>query len=350
MFKDGARYNGIGPWMKEYFGGRTVKLAIDGGFTCPNRDGTLSSDGCIFCSSSGSGDFTSDRRLSITEQMRAQVEIMSEKWRSARFIAYFQNYTNTYAPAAALKRRYSEALSFPGCCGLAIATRPDCLSNEVVALLSDLNKKTFLWVELGLQTSNDSTAEIINRCCTTSVYDDAVKRLTSAGIRVVTHVIFGLPGETRSDMLETVRCVCRYHIFGIKIHLLHIMKGTLLGQEYLSRQGTALNSLYADLNNASDISDAAPGAAHAVAQRSLYSLPALPEITPMEKDDYINVVADALEIIPPDITIHRLTGDAPRDLLIAPLWSRDKKSVLNGINMELKKRGTMQGSRVTSWL
>ena len=345
MFKDGARYNGIGPWMKEYFGGRTVKLSIDGGFTCPNRDGTLSKDGCIFCSSRGSGDFASDRRLSIAEQMLAQIEIMSEKWNSARFIAYFQNYTNTYAPVAALARRYSEALSFPGCCGLAIATRPDCLSDEVISLLSDLNKKTFLWVELGLQTSNDNTAEIINRCCKTSVYDDAVRRLTKAGIRVVTHVIFGLPGEIRSDMLETVQYACKYDIFGIKIHLLHIMKGTLLGKEYLRQHECKTNGLYTDHNNAACASGAAPGAAYTAAVTSSCPMQYFPKIIPMEKNDYINTVADALELIPADVTIHRLTGDAPRDLLIAPMWSRDKKSVLNSINMELKKRGTMQGSR-----
>lgn len=312
MFKDGARYNSIGPWLKEYFGARTVKLAIDGGFTCPNRDGSLSYGGCTFCSESGSGDFAGSRALTISEQMSEQIKTISNKWSDACYIAYFQNYTNTYAPAEELRTKYLEALAFPGCCGIAIATRPDCISDDTLELLAELNQKTFLWVELGLQTSNDRTADLINRQCTTAAYDDAVDRLTSRGVRVVTHVIFGLPGETHSDMIETVRHICQKNIFGIKIHLLHIMTGTALGKEYSAQQENS---------------------------------PVRPLIVPMSKDDYINTVADALEIIPPDITIHRLTGDAPKDSLIAPLWSRDKKSVLNGINMELKKRGTLQGCR-----
>lgn len=313
MFKNGARYNSIGPWLKEYFGCRIAKTAIDGGFTCPNRDGTLSYGGCAFCSERGSGDFAGNRAFTISEQMSEQVKSISNKWSDARYIAYFQNYTNTYAPVSELRRKYFEALDFPECCGIAIATRPDCIDDDVLSLLSELNEKTFLWVELGLQTSNDRSAAIINRRCSTAAYDDTVDRLLSRGIRVVTHVIFGLPGETHSDMLATVRHICRKNIFGIKIHLLHIMTGTALGEEYLRQQDTSEANY--------------------------------PDIVPMLKEDYINIVADALEIIPPEITIHRLTGDAPKDALIAPLWSRDKKSVLNGINMELKKRGTIQGYR-----
>ncbi|MGN1350939.1 MAG: TIGR01212 family radical SAM protein [Anaerovoracaceae bacterium] len=310
MFKDGARYNGIGPWLKESFGQRIVKLSIDGGFTCPNRDGTLSSEGCIFCSERGSGDFAGDRSASITEQMDAQIRILSGKWKEFRCLAYFQNYTNTYAPAAVLREKYEEALRHPLCCGLAIATRPDCISPEVLQLLSELNQKTFLWVELGLQTARDDTARAINRCCSTAVYDDTVRRLTGAGIRVVTHIIFGLPGETPQDMLQTVQHVCSAPIFGIKLHLLHIMKGTALGHAFL------------------------------------HPAPFQPPFAvPMEKETYIKTAADALELIPPEITIHRLTGDAPRQLLLAPLWSLDKKSVLNEIRRELKKRGTCQGSR-----
>lgn len=320
MFKNGARYNAIGPWLREYFGDRTIKLSIDGGFTCPNRDGTLSYDGCSFCSRSGSGDFTSGRLLSITEQMKLQSDISSQKWLSDHFIAYFQNYTNTYANISDLRSKYYEALSFPGCCGIAIATRPDCLRDEVIDLLSEINNNTFLWVELGLQTSNDKTAELINRCCPTSFYDKAVEKLLSVGIRIVTHVIFGLPGETHNEMMQTVHHVCKSNIFGIKVHLLHIMSGTALGDEYIHQQRCGLA--------APDITD--------------YTFP---QIIPMEKSNYIATVADALEIIPPDVTIHRLTGDAPCDSLLAPLWSLDKKSVLNGINMELKKRGTMQGFR-----
>jgi hypothetical protein len=305
MFKDGARYNSIGPWMKEYFGQRTAKLSLDGGFTCPNRDGKLSYDGCAFCSGNGSGDFAGDRRLSITEQMSAQAEFLYHKWNNCLYIAYFQNYTNTYASVDILRKKYEEALSYPDCCGIAIATRPDCINNDTLELLSELNQKTFLWVELGLQTSNDITAERINRCCSTAVYDDCADRLISHNIRVVTHVIFGLPGESHSDMINTVKHVCKKDIFGIKIHQLNIMADTAIGREYLT--------------HTSD------------------------DIIPMDKNEYINTVADALEIIPKQITIHRLTGDAPPDLLIEPRWSCDKKSVLNGINMELKQRGTLQG-------
>lgn len=321
MFSNGSRYNGIGPWMKEYFGGRVVKLSIDGGFTCPNRDGTLSDSGCFFCSASGSGDFTGDGRLSITEQMHSQAELISNKWNSSRFLAYFQNHTNTYASAAMLQRKYSEALSFPGCCGICIATRPDCLDDDIMQLLADLNSRTFLWVELGLQTSSDATAQYINRCYPTAVYDEAVERLINNNIRVVTHVIFGLPGESHDDMLATVKHACCSDIFGIKLHLLHIMRGTMLGKLYQKQQ---------------DLEHACGRCPDSV-----------PEIIPMSRDDYINTIADAIEIIPPQITIHRLTGDAPHQSLIAPLWSLDKKSVLNGINAELKRRSSLQGSRLT---
>lgn len=335
MFKNGARYNSIGPWLKEYFGCRIAKTAIDGGFTCPNRDGTLSYGGCTFCSERGSGDFAGNRALTISEQMSEQVKSISNKWSDARYIAYFQNYTNTYAPVSELRRKYFEALDFPECCGIAIATRPDCIDDDVLSLLSELNEKTFLWVELGLQTSNDHSAVIINRRCSTAAYDDTVDRLLSRGIRVVTHVIFGLPGETNSDMLATVRHICRKNIFGIKIHLLHIMTGTALGEEYL-RQNNTSEENYPDPAHTESFD---PDCTHQT-DCGVY-----PDIVPMSKEDYINIVADALELIPPEITIHRLTGDAPKDALIAPIWSRDKKSVLNSINMELKKRGTVQGYR-----
>ena len=310
MFKDGARYNGIGPWLKDFFGQRIVKLSIDGGFTCPNRDGTLSAKGCSFCSERGSGDFAGNPAVPIPLQMEHQIRLLSGKWKDFRCLAYFQNFTNTYGPVKLLQKKYEEALQHPLCCGLAIATRPDCIDDEVLHLLSSLNQKTFLWVELGLQTADDGTAEAINRCCSTAVYDHTVRRLTQAGIRVVTHVIFGLPGETPSDMLRTVSHVCSAPIFGIKLHLLHIMKGTALGEAFLHQD------------------------AHSA-----------PRIIPMEKETYIRTAADALERIPPQITIHRITGDAPKELLLAPLWSLDKLSVRNGISQELKKRGTCQGSR-----
>lgn len=345
FFKDGARYNAIGPWLKEYFGGRIAKLAVDGGFTCPNRDGTLSTEGCTYCSRSGSGDFAGDRNDSITMQLRSQHKMMSAKWPEFRCIAYFQNYTNTYAKVHILRRKYEEALSYPDCCGIAIATRPDCIDDQVLELLSEINEKTFLWVELGLQTTSDSTADLINRCCSTAVYDDTVKRLTEAGIRVVTHVIFGLPGESHQDMLETVRHICQEPIFGIKLHLLHLMTGTAMGEEYLSQQAQISisgslpcpdgniyeNRVHDADKEESTVSDASPALR--------------PPIRVMEKDEYISLVADALELIPADITMHRLTGDAPPDLLIAPEWCLKKADVLNGINKELKRRGSLQGCR-----
>lgn len=346
FFKDGARYNAIGPWLKEYFGGRIAKLAVDGGFTCPNRDGSLSFEGCTYCSRTGSGDFAGDRRETITSQLDSQHKIMSAKWPDFRCIAYFQNYTNTYAPAAVLREKYEEALSYPDCCGIAIATRPDCIDDEVLSLLSDINDRTFLWVELGLQTSNDRTADLINRCCSTDVYDETVNRLVKAGIRVVTHVIFGLPGESHEDMLETVRHICRAPIFGIKLHLLHLMTGTAMGHEYLCQQ--------ADLSFSCDKSGPvisgdpvqAPEPGRLLPDHPSSPDPDRPLIRVMEKDEYISLVADALEIIPAEITMHRLTGDAPPDLLIAPEWCLKKADVLNGINKELKKRGSLQGCRV----
>lgn len=327
MFKDGARYNGIGPYLKDYFGSRIVKASIDGGFTCPNRDGTLSYAGCYFCSDSGSGDFSgtrvsgdnTDTLKPVHIQMDAQIVSSSKKWHDFRCLAYFQNHTNTYADVSVLREKYETALSHPLCCGIVIATRPDCINDDVLNLLEEISRKTFLWIELGLQTSNDTTAALVNRCCTTKIYDECVERLISRGIRVVTHIIFGLPGESRDDMINTVRHVCNQKIFGVKIHLLHIMKNTVLGDAFTYCHNTSSDNERP--------------------KEPIYST----DIIPMSKEDYINTVADALEIIPAEITIHRLTGDAPADLLIEPLWSRDKKSVLNGINMELKRRGTFQG-------
>ncbi|MCI8283830.1 MAG: TIGR01212 family radical SAM protein [Firmicutes bacterium] len=342
MFKNGAYYNGIGPYLKEYFSYRIVKTSIDAGFTCPNRDGSLNVGGCIFCSEAGSGEFTGANSLTsaekhrhfksaysnnaypqqllystqtfpritapITEQIDAQILTMKRKWKNFKCIAYFQNYTNTYAPLETLRDKYEQALAHPDCIGIAIATRPDCITDEILNYLAELNRRTFLWIELGLQTSNNRTADFINRAYPLTIYDNIVKKLLSHKIRVVTHLIFGLPGENKTDMLNSVRHVCQKDIFGIKLQLLHIIKGTKLAEMYLT---------------------------------NTCSLP----IRPLEKTEYVSLIADALEIIPENITIHRLTGDAPKNTLIAPMWSTDKKSVLNNINMELKKRGSLQGCR-----
>lgn len=291
-------------------GCKVVKLSIDGGFTCPNRDGSKGTGGCIFCSASGSGDLASD--------IPSQIQLLSRKWPNARYLAYFQSHTNTYAPVSQLRRQYSEALAHPDVLGLAIATRPDCLPDDVLDLLEEFNQKTFLWVELGLQSMHEKTAALINRCYPLSVYDKAVADLTSRGIRVVTHLIFGLPGETREDMLQSVKYVCRAlhsgslqnnvhevsRIFGIKLHMLNLVRGS------------QMETLYPDYTSFSSI------------------------------EEYVDLVISALEIIPPEITIHRLSGDAPRPTLIAPEWSYKKRTILNSIHNTLRQRKTWQGAKL----
>lgn len=297
-------FNAIGAYLKKRMGRKIVKLSIDGGFTCPNRDGTKGTGGCIFCSAAGSGDLASD--------IPSQIRLLSDKWPHASYLAYFQSHTNTYAPVNELRRKYSQALDYPGVVGLAIATRPDCLSEEVLDLLSEFNKKTFLWVELGLQTIHEETAKLINRCYPLKVYDEAVAALSARGIPVVTHLIFGLPGESKEQMLDSVRYICRnlsghasdsrpQRIFGLKLHMLNLVRGS------------QMETLYPDYVSFQSI------------------------------EEYIDLVVSALEIIPPEITIHRLSGDAPRPTLIAPEWSYKKRTILNGIHHALKERKTWQG-------
>jgi radical SAM protein (TIGR01212 family) len=289
-------YNSIGNYLKAEFGCKVIKLSLDAGFTCPNRDGTKGTGGCIFCSADGSGDFASD--------IPGQIRLLSDKWPTGKYIAYFQSHTNTYAPINVLREKYEQALAYPDVIGIAIATRPDCLSPDVLALLSELNQKTFLWVELGLQTIHESTAELINRCYPLSVFDRAIKDLSALGIKSVVHLILGLPGETREDMFESIRYVCNKDIFGVKLHLLNVLKDTALAEFYPDR------------------------------------------IHIPKKEEYINLVVDALEMIPKHITIHRVTADAPRHLLIAPEWSWEKRTILNGINKEFRRRGSYQGIRI----
>lgn len=286
-------YNTIGNYLKERFSCKVIKLSLDAGFTCPNRDGSKGTGGCIFCSAEGSGDFASD--------IPGQIRLLSKKWPSGKYIAYFQSHTNTYAPAEVLREKYEQALEYPDVIGIAIATRPDCLSAEVLDLLSELNRKTFLWVELGLQTIHESTAQTINRCYPLSVFDQAVDELSKREIKTVVHLILGLPGETREDMLDSVRYVCGKEIFGIKLHLMNVLKDTKLAEFYPDR------------------------------------------IHIPKKEEYISLVVDALELIPPHITIHRVTADAPRHLLIAPEWGYEKRSILNGIYKEFRARGSFQG-------
>ena len=288
------RYNSISNYLKMEFGEKTIKLAIDGGFTCPNRDGSKGFGGCTFCSDSGSGEFAS----SIDDQ----ISLLSKKWPHARYLAYFQNHTNTYAPVSELREKYFDILKNPRIEGLVIGTRPDCLSDDVLNLLSEINKTHFIWVELGLQTVHEETAEQINRCYDLAVFDEAMAGLSSRGIRTVVHLILGLPGESRQMMLDSVRYVSQIpDLFGMKLHLLNIVKGSQM--EYL----------YPDYKPFGSI------------------------------EEYVNLVVECLEIIPPEVTIHRLTGDAPRSILINPPWSFKKRTILNGIDERLNLFDTWQG-------
>ena len=287
----------INDYLKSHFGEKVVKLSLDGNFTCPNRDGKAGYGGCIFCSSQGSGELASD--------IPTQMELLSKKWPNInKFLAYFQSHTSTYAPVEQLRKQYYDALAQPGICGIVIATRPDCLGDDILELLAEIKEKHFVWVEMGLQTIHEDTAKLINRCYPLPVYDKAVENLNRLGIPYVTHLILGLPGETREDMFESVRYVCNNNIFGIKLHMLNVVKGSPLEKMYPG---------YQSFDNI---------------------------------DQYINLVCDLLEIIPPNVTIHRLTGDVPRPLLISPEWSYKKRTILNGIQKELKLRGTYQGSKL----
>lgn len=292
----GKRFNSISDLLKEEFGKKTIKLAIDGGFTCPNRDGSKGFGGCTFCSDTGSGEFSSD--------IEDQIRLLSDKWPDAVYLAYFQNHTNTYAPVDELRQKYYSVLKDPRIKGLVIGTRPDCLEKDVLDLLSEINETHFLWIELGLQTIHEKTAENINRCCTLAEFDKAMDDLSSLGIRTVVHLILGLPGESREMMLDSVRYVSgKPDLFGIKLHLMNLVKGSSLAltdPDYVS----------------------------------------FPDI-----QTYVELVVDCLELIPPSITIHRLTGDAPRDILISPVWSFNKRTILNSINDRLNLLDTWQGKK-----
>lgn len=294
--------NTISDYLKKQFGHKTIKLSIDGGFTCPNRDGSKGYGGCIFCSDSGSGDMASSGD-NISKVLDSQIAILSKKWPDAKYIAYFQSHTNTYAPVEILREKYMDALSDPRISGIVIATRPDCLGDDVLNLLSELNKKTLMWVELGLQSIHPQTSEFINRGYNLSVYDDACNKLSKRGIKFVTHIILGLPGESRQDMIDTVKYVCKSGTWGIKLHLLNITKNSRLAKTHS-------------------------------------------DYTPFESiDDYVGMVCDLLEIIPYKIIIHRLTADTPRKNLISPLWSYKKRTILNGIYHEMFQRGSIQGCK-----
>ena len=303
-FDKNKRYHTWNYYLRQTFGEKIFKVSLNAGFTCPNVDGTLGYGGCIYCSREGSGDFAGNPNDNLKKQFEEIKSMMLKKWPNAKYIGYFQAFTNTYAPLEVLKERYETVLGFEDVIGLSISTRPDCLPDDVVDYLAELNERTNLWVELGLQTIHDETSDIINRGHTYQDFLDGFKKLKDRNIKTVVHIINGLPGEDQETMMQTAKAVADKGADGIKIHLLHIIKDTPL-RDFL--------------NNG--------------------------KITPMEQEEYINLVCDQLEILPEEMVIHRLTGDGKRDELLAPLWSLKKWEVLNRIDDEMKKRGTFQGSK-----
>lgn len=284
----------LNEYLRERFGCKVYKIAINTGLTCPNRDGKLGFSGCIFCSAGGSGEFAGDASGSITEQIEEGKKLISSKIKEGKFIAYFQAYTNTYAPVSTLRKVFSESVNNEDIVALSIATRPDCLPDDVLGLLEELNRIKPVWVELGLQTIHKKTADYIRRGYDLDVYDNAVSELKKRGIEVITHVILGLPGEDMNMMKETVKYVCDHGTDGIKLQLLHVLKGTDLEKDY--REG---------------------------------------KFEVLTEDEYINILKECVKVIPETTVIHRLTGDGDKKILVAPLWSGDKKHMINRIGKEV---------------
>ena len=302
---DNKPYRSLNEYYRTLFGRKTAKISLDGGFTCPNRDGTCGTRGCLFCSAGGSGDFAENASLSIKEQVEQGKSQTADKWKDPAYVAYFQAFTNTYAPVEELRRKYEEALACDGVEGISIATRSDCLPEDVLDLLSELNRKTNLWVELGLQTSDEASAEYIRRGYPLSVFEKAVHDLAARNIPVIVHVILGLPNETRETILRTIDCINRLPVQGIKLQLLHVL---------------------AD----SDLAD--------IYEKGGY--------TPLTKEEYIALVGDCIAHLREDIVIHRLTGDGDKNTLLAPLWSLRKRDVLNSLHKYLKENNIRQGMSV----
>lgn len=295
-------YHSLDYELKKRFGEKVYRLTLNGGMNCPNRDGHIGYGGCIFCSSGGSGEFAANPALTIRQQIEAGKQMLSGKRPVQKYIAYFQAFTNTYGPVAYLRAIFMEAINSPEVVVLSIATRPDCLQPEIIELLEELNRIKPVWVELGLQTMHEDTAAFIRRGYPLSVFEDAVKRLRLAGIEVITHVILGLPGEDKDRMLDTIRYLNVQDIQGIKLQLLHILKGTDLAVLY------AQNPF------------------------PVFSM-----------EEYVQMILSCVEILRPDIVIHRLTGDGPKELLIAPAWSSAKRQVLNTIHQSFRQQDTWQG-------
>ncbi|MDR1567700.1 MAG: TIGR01212 family radical SAM protein [Streptococcaceae bacterium] len=298
------RYTTLNAHLREIFDAKVFKVPLDGGFDCPNRDGTVAKGGCTFCSVSGSGDFIIAPHAPLAEQFYQEIDFMHQKWPKVnQYIVYFQNYTNTHAPVTELREKFEQVLSLPGVVGINIATRPDCLPEETILYLSEINQRIPTWIELGLQTTYEETSTLINRAHDYQTYLTAVERLRRRDIQVVTHLINGLPGESYEMMLENVKRVVRdSDIQGLKLHLLHLMTNTKMQRDY--HEG---------------------------------------RLQLLSKAEYVKLVCDQLEFIPKEIVIHRLTGDAPRQTIIGPMWSLKKWEVLNEIDRELQRRGSFQG-------
>lgn len=299
---DNKRYHTWNYALRQVFKEKVFKISLDGGFDCPNRDGTVAFGGCTFCSAAGSGDFAGRREDDLIQQFHDVKEKMHKKWKKGKYMVYFQAFTNTHAPVDVLREKFESVINLEGVVGMSIATRPDCLPDDVVEYLAELNKRTYLWVELGLQTVHERTAELINRAHDYECYKEGVEKLRKHGIRVCSHIINGLPQESYEMMMETAREVAKLDVQGIKIHLLHLLKGTPMVKQY---------------------------------EKGLLQF--------LTFDEYIQLVCDQLEILPPEMIIHRITGDGPIELMIGPMWSVNKWEVLNAVDKELERRNSWQG-------
>jgi len=300
----GKRYNSFNQHLRAVFGEKVFKVPLDAGFTCPNRDGTIGREGCIYCSARGSGDFAGEQKLSLPEQFAQSRNMMAKKWPKAKYIAYFQAYTNTYAPVSRLREIYGQVLNLPGVVGIAIATRPDCLPEDILAYLEELNRTTYLWVELGLQSIHQKSLDWIGRGHDYTMFCTALSELRKRDIKVCGHIILGLPGENKGDMLATAQAIAALPLQGIKLHLLHVLKGTPLAKVYKENPFPLLTT-----------------------------------------EEYVSLIVDILELLPVEMVIQRLTGDGPPADLIAPLWSRKKWEILNAIDAELAIRDSWQGKK-----
>ena len=302
---DNKRYHTLNYFYHHTFHSKVFKISLNGGFSCPNLDGTKGYGGCIYCSKSGSGDLAGKKQDSIEKQWQQGLEMMHKKWPDGKLIAYFQARTNTYAKVEELKEKFEPVLNYPNVIGLALATRPDAITDECLDYLKDLSKRTYLMIELGLQTIHETTSKLINRCHTTQEFDDMVKKLRARNINVIVHIINGLPYETKEMMLETVKHINQLDIQGIKIHMLHIIKDTPLATMYKKNPFHVLT-----------------------------------------REEYVDIVIEQLELLRPEIVIHRITGDPVKEDLIAPTWLLKKFCVLNEIDKEMVKRNTYQGKKV----